>query len=417
MKHRIAGIIGIWLVFIGSGIGWTQAAETQVSLLLDKTGATPGGSVLAGVRFELKEEWHTYWRYGGDAAQPPSITWKLPQGVTAGNIRWPLPIKEETSGIYSYSYHDEVVLLVPLTLSADLKPGTLDLNADIFWLECKESCVPRDGKITASLQIGNADTTSLQAPTLAEWNSKVPPLGNTVKLKADWSKNIDDDERQLTFELADSKGLYWKDFYPFENESYEIGGLTELGQPKAAPLSLTKTLLNWEETWPKQISGVAILADKEGGTKALEISVTLGQDFSSSDANGKATPATDGPGESEGAGSSSNKKTSAGWPLMLAFAFIGGFILNFMPCVLPVISLKILGFVHQSQEEPRRIFHLGLLYGVGVLFSFWILAGLVIGVQSAGNLANWGMQFQNPQFLVLMTLLVTLVALNFFGVF
>lgn len=417
MKHRVAGIIGIWLILIGSGIGWTQAAETNVSLLLDKTEATHGSSVLAGVRFELKEEWHTYWRYGGDAAQPPSITWNLPEGVTAGDIRWPLPVKEVSSGIYSYAYHDEVVLLVPLSLSSDLQPGGLELRADVSWLECKESCVPRNGKVIATLQIGSEDKASTQATLLAEWNSKVPPLASNVQLKADWSKNVADDERQLTFELADGQGLFWKDFYPFENDAFEIGGKTELSQPDANPFSLTKTLLNWEDTWPKKISGVALLANhKNGNTQAVEISVILGQGFNVAKKEGTAPPAptSNSPSTTE---STQAKSGTAGWPLMLLFAFIGGFILNFMPCVLPVISLKILGFVHQSKEAPRRIFHLGLLYGTGVLFSFWIMAGLVIGVQSAGNLANWGMQFQNPQFLVLMTLLVTLVALNFFGVF
>jgi thiol:disulfide interchange protein len=228
-------------------------------------------------------------------------------------------------------------------------------------------------------------------------------------------KNVAEDERQLTFELAPNQGLFFKDFYPFENDAFEIGGKTTYGQPDGKPLSLTKTLLNWGETWPKKIGGVAMLAKQaDGTTEAVEISVTLGKDFEAGNAEVSTTPASKSD-TSKGAGTA--QKSTAGWPLMLVFAFIGGFILNFMPCVLPVISLKILGFVHQSKEQPKRIFQLGLLYGVGVLFSFWILAGLVIGVQSAGNLANWGMQFQNPQFLVLMTLLVTLVALNFFGVF
>ena len=103
--------------------------------------------------------------------------------------------------------------------------------------------------------------------------------------------------------------------------------------------------------------------------------------------------------------------------LMLFYAFLGGMILNVMPCVLPVISLKILGFVNQSQESPARVRTLGLLYGVGVMVSFLILAGIVIGVKSAGELASWGMQMSNPQFVVLLTILVTLVALNLFGLF
>ena len=405
----------IWMSLAMSGL---QAAETQVSLWLDKKQAAAGGSVLAGVHFKLKEEWHTYWRYGGDAAQPPSIFWSLPEGIEAGAIRWPLPVKEESFGLYSYSYHDEVTLLVPLSLSSDLKPGPLEIKAEVSWLECKESCVPKNGKVTATLTIGESDQASEQAPALAEWNTKVPPIAKDLKLKADWSENVAEDERKLTFELAADQDVYWKDFYPHESESFEIGGATELGNPADKPLRLTKPLLNWEETWPKQISGVAILAKLDGSeTTSYEVNVELGKDFAAgSPEESSALPST---GEQASATSPSAAETTSGpgYPVMLLFAFIGGFILNFMPCVLPVISLKILGFVHQSKEAPKRIFHLGLLYGMGVLFSFWIMAGLVIGVQSAGKLANWGMQFQNPQFLVLMTLLVTLVALNFFGVF
>src|SRR4029079_3953666 len=100
---------------------------------------------------------------------------------------------------------------------------------------------------------------------------------------------------------------------------------------------------------------------------------------------------------------------------MLCYAFLGGLILNIMPCVLPVIALKILGFVNESQSEPRQVRRLCAIYALGVLVSFLALAAVVIGVQQAGRAANWGMQFQNPTFLVLLTLLVTLVALNLFG--
>lgn len=418
MRHRITGFVLAWLILIGLGANLTQAAETKLSLLLDKIEATPGETVLAGIRLELKEGWHTYWRYGGDAAQPPRITWKLPPGITAGNIRWPLPVKEESSGLYSYAYHDDIVLLVPLTVGSDLKTGSIKLNADVFWLECKESCIPRNGTVSRTLKIGATDKSSPEASSLAAWNNKVPPPAVDLKFKADWSKSMADDERQLTIELAEKQGFYFKDFYPFENEDYEIGGKTTFEKAEGKSLSLTKTLLNWGETWPGKISGVAVLAKQNGeNTRAYEISVTLGEGFETEKASTTLTIPASGNAAPEGAEATPVEESRGGWPLMLLFAFVGGFILNFMPCVLPVISLKILGFVHQSKEQPRRIFQLGLLYGVGVLFSFWILAGLVIGVQSAGNLANWGMQFQNPQFLVLMTLLVTLVALNFFGVF
>lgn len=418
MRYRFGKLLSIglaWLTLAASGL---RAAETQVSLWLDKKQAVAGGSVLAGVHFKLKEEWHTYWRYGGDAAQPPSISWSLPEGVEAGAIRWPLPVKEESFGLYSYAYHEEVALLVPLSLSTELKPGPVEIKAEISWLECKESCVPKNGNVTATLTIGDSDQPSDLASTLAEWNTKVPPIAKDLKLKADWSENVAEDERKLTFELASEQGFHWKDFYPFESESFEIGGASQYAPPDSKPLRLTKTLLNWEETWPDKISGIAMLSkDKGSESIAYEVTVILGKDFTSISSESSPGAPSDAEQASTLPPATTENSGSPGYPVMLLFAFIGGFILNFMPCVLPVISLKILGFVHQSKETPKRIFHMGLLYGMGVLFSFWIMAGLVIGVQSAGNLANWGMQFQNPQFLVLMTLLVTLVALNFFGVF
>ena len=111
-------------------------------------------------------------------------------------------------------------------------------------------------------------------------------------------------------------------------------------------------------------------------------------------------------------------RTERSLPLMLLFAFLGGLILNVMPCVLPVIALKILGFVNQAKESPAQVRNLGLIYGLGVLVSFLAMAGMVIAVQqTTGKNASWGMQFQNPKFLIAMTVLITLVALNLFGVF
>ena len=102
---------------------------------------------------------------------------------------------------------------------------------------------------------------------------------------------------------------------------------------------------------------------------------------------------------------------------MLLYAFIGGLILNIMPCVLPVIALKILGFVNEARSEPRRVRNLGLVYALGVLVSFLALAAIVIGVKAAGHHAGWGMQFSSPEFIVVLTTLIILVALNLFGVF
>ena len=161
-------------------------------------------------------------------------------------------MKEESFGLYSYSYHDEVTLLVPLSLSGDLKPGPIEIKAEVSWLECKESCVPKNGNVTATLTIGESDQASDQAASLAEWNTKVPPTAKDLKLKADWSENVAEDERKLTFELAADQDVYWKDFYPHESESFEIGGATELGVPDDKPLRLTKTLSTGKKPGPNK---------------------------------------------------------------------------------------------------------------------------------------------------------------------
>ena len=419
MSHRFAGLI--LLISLGLCSWKGRAAETKVSLLFDKAVATAGEPLLVGVRFELREDWHTYWRYGGDAAQPPSIRWKLPEGAVPGEIQWPLPIKEEKSGLYSYAYHDELILLTTIHLDESLTFDRLDISAEVAWLECREACVPRNATVHGKVSIGEKGRTSDEASILATWNKKVPPPAENLRLKGNWTRNIAEDERQLTLELAPGQGIIWKDFYPFENDAFEIGGKTLLKASAEKPLQLDKTMLNWEETWPTKIEGIALIALEKGSEiMAREISLELGKDFAQASNQSSADPTDSRIIETIASNTdtaATDNEDQGGYPRMMLFAFLGGFILNFMPCVLPVISLKILGFVHQSREMPRRIFQLGLLYGMGVLCSFWILAGLVISVQSAGRMANWGMQFQNPQFLVLMTLLVTLVALNFFGVF
>lgn len=374
--------------------GW-GAESTQVKLLLSAEQSPPGETVWAGVHFTLAEGWHTYWRYSGDAGQPPQIHWELPEGVSAGEIQWPAPEKHDKEGVYSYIYSEETMLLVPLSISSAAK--NLSVRARVEWLECQEeACVPREATVNATLTVNKTGRRSASAELIERWRAKVPRTDAQIALEAEWENAGEENKRSfLAFPGKEEKWAL-KDFYPHGYDDFDVMGETAVRQGKEGREGIRKTVFKYEQQWPKEIAGLAVVQKAGEETELVEIAFTIGGQ----------------PGEAPAA-----IKPPAGMFLMLWFAFFGGFILNFMPCVLPVIALKILGFVNQSQSSPGKVKRLGLLYAGGVVASFVVLAGLVIGMQWAGRPAGWGTHFQSVEFLVLMMILVALVALNFFGVF
>jgi thiol:disulfide interchange protein DsbD len=302
----------------------------------------------------------------------------------------------------TYVYEDEVVLLVPLKIAADVPAGPLDLKAKISWLECQQECVLGHGDVEAPLTIGGESTSSPDAPLIAAWQKKLPLNQPGFTARAWWEKPAAADTRPIVFEWPSVSGGTGADFYPNSSENYDVQFPVETLPSDPGKMRLKKTVKKLEGDWPQQIAG--LLIQKSGAdTVAYEVNLPIGG----------------GAGMVSGASSAMAQTSGDGGSLLkwLLGAFIGGLILNIMPCVLPVIALKILGFVSQARQEPARVRKFGLIYAAGVLISFLALALLVIAVKAAGHAASWGMQFQNPQFVVLMTALMTLVALNFFGVF
>lgn len=381
----------------------TEAANrTQAGLLLDHEVAAPGSVIRAGVRLKMAPQWHTYWKNPGDSGMATEIQWELPAGVTAGEIQWPVPEKYEFEGFYTHVYHDEVVLLVPLTVGADVAPGPTEVRAKVKWLECHEVCIPGSAQISSPLVIAREARASTNAPVLAEWERRLPVESESFKVTASWENEADGDSRSMIVEAGFTSGTGVEDFLPYLEAGHEISAPTEVIAKTDTSLRLRKKVLRFGDAgWPDQFSGI-FLGAKGSRPAAYEFVAAIG---------GQPLPTTTA---AETAGAAA--PLISFWQMLL-YAFIGGLILNIMPCVLPVIALKILGFVQQSKEAPARVRRLGLIYGVGVLCSFLALAALVIGVRLAGQAAGWGMQFKSPQFLVAMTVLVMLVALNLFGVF
>ena len=392
------------------GLVCAHAAHTQVQLLLSAETAKPGDTIWAGVDLKMEPGWHTYWKNPGDAGQATEIKWQLPAGVTAGEIQWPLPEKLPPAEVTTYGYENEVMLLVPLTLASNLPAGPLNLAAKVSWLECKESCIPASAGVQVVLNVGNENKTSADAAAIESWNSRVPKPWPNLTIQAWWEKTTNDDTRNLIIGLpSDSNELDRSDdFFPDSNDNFEVQALTEsialaVLQKTTREIYLRKSVKKFSGDWPKEISGVwSIQKGVTGESYSIRLLIS------------NQTPTSEIMSTSS-VSSPSLPSQSLWW--MLIYAFIGGLILNIMPCVLPVIALKILGFVSEAKSEPRRVRNLGLIYAAGVLLSFLALAALVIGVKAAGNHAGWGMQFGSPVFIVCLTTLVTLVALNLFGVF
>ena len=390
-----------WLVLLTLLVALPlRAATTQARLVLPTDAVAPGETVLAGVRLKMAPRWHTYWRNAGDAGAPTEIKWSLPPGITAGEIQWPVPEKIKFGDLLTYGYHDEVVLLVPLSVAPDAAPGPRELKAEVSWLECEVQCVKGKGGVSAKLTVGPGGKPTAEAALIESWKGKLPKSGSDIPAKAAWAGAAEGDARPLQIEWPPRNAKAQYDFYPYAGKGFEVAAKTEVLPGAGGKARLKKAVTKFEGDWPAEISG--LLIEKTGsesiGAYAVKMPLT---------AAGAAT--------TTGA-SVAGAKAESLWA-MLGLAFLGGLILNIMPCVLPVIALKILGFVQQSKEAPGRVRSMGIVYTIGVLASFLVLAGLVIAVQKAGRAASWGMQFQNPVFVVVMTTLVTLVALNLFGLF
>ena len=392
----------------------TSAAHTAARSLLSHDAVKPGETFWAGIQLRMDPGWHTYWRNAGDSGKPATVAWKLPSGITAGEISWPTPQKLTKAGLTTYVYHNEAILLVPLTVDKTAQPGSLDFTADVRWLECSEEvCLPGHGQVEGRVTVGAESKASGHAAVIEQSRQKLPEL-KPAGFAGGWWESLapTNDKRSLVIEWSPQTAGVSGDFFPFASDAYIVASATETLGTVAGKLRLRKVVESLTKDWPKAVSGLLLEKVAGGSARAFEVQVAPADT-----APADSTPALAAASPSaEVAAVTAPEEDRKGIGLLLAnlgFAFLGGLVLNLMPCVLPVIALKIFGFVNQAQESPRRVRQLGLIYGAGVVVSFLVLAGLVIG----GKLVSWGAQFGDPRFVIAITILVCFIAMNLFGVF
>jgi thiol:disulfide interchange protein len=391
-----------WGVLLLLAIGPVQAAnKTTVELLLGQMSAKPGSSVDAALRMKSPPGWHTYWRNGGDSGFQTTVEWELPPGITVSPFEWPVPQKLSITKLDSYVYEGEILLPFKISIASNTAPGSLNIKGSVDWLECDEDeCVPARAGIQTNLTVAAENQPSPQVDLIKDAREKIPKADAARKARAEWTDPESTENRGLIIEWVPKEKAEKPDFFPYESEDYKVAPQTEVLTATDSLVRIKTKVTKGEGKWPDHISGIVL--DRTGGKEPAAAEVTLTPESSS--------------GKNSGDSPAPSKSNTTIW-VALVLAFLGGLILNVMPCVLPVVALKILSFVNQTREEPARRKQLGLVYGAGVLTSFLLLAIVAIVVQKSGNQAAWGMQMQNPVFVVVLVIILLLASLNLFGVF
>ena len=388
--------VALWLSILSA----PRPAESQVyegkqlvaaSLVADTDAIVPGKPFTAGLLLKMVPGWHTYWKFSGDAGIPIELKWKLPPGWKAGELQWPIPMKFKDPGdIDTYGYHDEVLLTQQITPPASFQDSTVKLTADANWLVCEKICVPG----SASLQIVLPRSTT-SSPANAELFARFKRLlpqnwPNKDVTTSQWSRTGND----LLFKVkAATLAKYpFTDFYPFPPEA------VVLGHPKVESRSGDEITFRipLESAPPNQSSIGGLLV--------------FGQAADSDDRMAWELP---GPAVV----SSTAPTPDRGIIAFLFLGFVGGLILNLMPCVLPVISLKIFGFIQHAGQSRRKILRSGLAFTAGIFAWFIGLALLLIVLRGAGHQIAWASLFTSPYFVLFMSVVVFVFALNLLGVF
>jgi thiol:disulfide interchange protein/DsbC/DsbD-like thiol-disulfide interchange protein len=395
-RHYIKSFVILYTLFILAFIARAEevsAPNIKVELISEFSALMPGKEQFIGLRMQPAKDWHVYWKYQGDTGTPPKLKFENTEGIEFANIAWPNPEKIQIGHLVNYGYSEEVLLLVPIKVSDKLENGkNVKIGAKAEWLVCQEECIPGSAHLEINLTVSATAEKS-------NWEYKFIDTKRNLPLELG-ALNVSFEtlnDKEFIMKLSESPGFnpIKNDiiFFPDSAKQIENAAPQDLSiKDKALNLKLRKPA---SDPFPKKISGY--LFSQNGWNESYPQAVYVNGDLMSG---------------SLGAESTAPNITFVS---ALLFAFLGGLILNLMPCVFPILSIKILGFVNKSGGEQRRVFKHGLAFGAGVLLSFWILAGLLMSLQSAGLKLGWGFQLQSPLFLSFIIILLFLVALNFYG--
>lgn len=392
----------------GTGGGRDTSPNSEATLGAELSTVTPGEEFTLALRIRLDPEWHCYWINPGDAGMATRIRWTLPEGVTVGELRYPAPHYIATPPLASYGYEDEVLMLMDAKVADSVRPGTkLALRGVADWLVCKDVCIPAKEEVALTLAVG------AEAEEDTSWVAAI------ARTRAALPRSLDEVEG-LGVRAARTEGGYILE--AATPEAKRLGG-EEIRFFVQDPQVLTHAAPQERRAEDGRIT-LSLVESEYANQPAERLRGVLALPESASWRPGAAVHAVsfDVPVQPLGsiavpAAGSSGGGVSTGLLLVLLSAFAGGMILNLMPCVFPVLSLKIMGFVQQAGDDRAKIRNHGFVFMAGVLASFWLLAGLLLLLRAGGSQLGWGFQLQSPSFVAFIALLIFVLGLNLAGVF
>jgi thiol:disulfide interchange protein DsbD len=375
------------------GPGPVKAQHLTVEMVSLAPSIAPGGTLDAGLVITLEDKWHVYWINAGDSGEPPHIKWTLPAGITAGKMQFPIPSRLPLGPLMDFGYEDEVAFPVKLTAAKNLKPGPVHLDARVDWLVCREVCIPGKAHLGLNLTVDPKATATPQlVGALGEALGRIPkPLDPGMKASVTGGKS------EFVLDLITGDKITDAEFYPYDQQLIENAG-EQTVEPLNNGVRLRVPRSTETPKLPKQLRGVVKLDDET----AFDVSAPV-----------VAGEVPRRPGSKAALAGAGNLTTVTA----LGLAFIGGIILNLMPCVFPVLFLKGLALVQSSGEERGRLRRHGLVYALGILVSFWIIVAALLALRAGGSEAGWGFQLQSPVFVAVLALGIFFFALSLAGQF
>lgn len=370
--------------------------HTEVTVALENSQVMAGQPVRGIFHMKMEGNWHTYWKFAGDVGLPTEVKWSMPEGWKADPLYWPAPHYIDTSGLISYAYEHEVSLPFVLHPPAGAS-GTVDVKAELSWLECEESCVPANASLSFPVAFSTSAADGPGASQVKAAFAGLPQATDEVKASK---------EGNSAYLLYIPGTLGEPDssarFFPDTAGQITLAAPQTLTPEPGGGMVLKLSPDAASEKPPVELSGVLVLS-KGDSSKSYEFKTKI-ESSRPSAASGAAPP----------------PPSAASWAtiiLTIGAAFLGGLVLNLMPCVFPVLSLKVLGIVEQADREGTKAWHHGAVFTGGVLVSFWALSGLLLVVRKAGQEVGWGYHLQNPMMIAFLAGLFLVIGLNLFGVF
>ena len=388
--------------------GSTVATENvKAHLVSEVSSLAPGQSAWLILELDIRDGWHTYWRNPGDSGEATTLAWALPAGFSAGGIVWTTPHRFDVPPLVNYGYGKKALHLVQITAPKDLKTGSpVALAAKASWLVCSDVCIPEDVQLSVnvptSAQAGGVDPKD--AALFTEARGELPseaPAATSATLQGD----------QLIVSLGKEWGATLPQiktlaFFPYDEGAIEY----------AAPQVLTRSAdavqlsmkVGYQPPKPGAIRGV-LLATEQSGSDTIAVPIEIAAEFAGASGPVKAAPRFAAPLKAAASEHS--------LPVWILFALLGGLILNLMPCVFPVLSIKALNVVEQAKKDPAAARAKGLVFAAGVIASMLCLASLMLALRAGGEQIGWGFQLQSPLFVTFLVYLFLAVGLNLSGVF